>query len=273
MACGAPLGRRFSPTEDRTISRFADQMGLAIEAARSLDREADLAARYRELDRLKTDFVAITSHELRTPLTTIVGVIETMRQRLDELGPAETERLVAALGRQAHRLARLVDDLGTVSHVDAGTLVTIPRATDVRAIVTEASAGLPEVEVVLHLDAAVPCADADPDRLLQVVTNLVANGDQHGVPPVHVEVVPGDAGDEVLLHVWDQGDGIPPDRRDEVFDRFVRLGSTETHSRGSGLGLAIARELVVAMGGTIEVVDRDAHTAFEVRLPVHRDAA
>ncbi len=273
MACGAPVGRRFSPTEDRTISRFAAQMGLAIEAARALDHETDLAARYRELDRLKTDFVAITSHELRTPLTTIVGVIETMRQRLGELRPPETERLVAALGRQAHRLVRLVDDLGTVSHVDAGTLVTIRRPTDVQAIVTEATSGLPDVPVVLHLDSEVPCADADPDRLLQVVTNLVANGDQHGSPPVHLQVGTDAASHEVVLQVWDEGTGIPPDRRDEVFDRFVRLGRTEAHSRGSGLGLAIARELVVAMGGSIAVVDRDEHSAFEVRLPVHRDAA
>src|SRR5690606_26959855 len=81
LACGTEEGRTFTPTEHRTLVRVGDLMGLAVEAARALDREAELAERYRDLDRLKTDFVAITSHELRTPLTTVLGVVETMRQR------------------------------------------------------------------------------------------------------------------------------------------------------------------------------------------------
>lgn len=265
LACGTDPGRAFTATEVRTIARFADQMSLAIEAARSLDREADLAVQYRELDRLKTDFIAITSHELRTPLTTVLGVIETMRQRLDELDRTEIDRLVDALARQAERLSRLVDDLGTVSHVDAGTLVIVPRPTDVVGVVHEALATLPAIPARLHIDRDVPEAEADPDRLLQVLTNLITNGDQHGEGAVHVEVTTAD--DDVVLRVWDEGPGIPMDRREEVFDRFVRLGETDSHSRGSGLGLAIARELVVAMGGTIRVVPLDEHTAFEIRLP------
>ena len=77
-----------------------------------------------------------------------------------------------------------------------------------------------------------------------------------------------DDGDGVVVRVWDDGPGIPADRRDDVFDRFVRLGDTRSHSRGSGLGLAIARELTEAMGGSIDVVDLHGRGAFEVRLPL-----
>ncbi|MBW3550997.1 MAG: HAMP domain-containing histidine kinase, partial [Proteobacteria bacterium] len=141
---------------------------------------ADLADRYRELDRLKTDFVAITSHELRTPLTTVLGAIETMRQRMDELDRDELHRLVEALSRQAQRLSRLVDDLRTVSRVDAGTLHTYNRPTDVGRVVQDAVAGLLDLDVDVALGDALPKVLADPDRLEQVVANLLANGGQHG---------------------------------------------------------------------------------------------
>lgn len=266
LACATPPGRHFTDTEIRTIGRFADQTSLAIEAARALDREADLAAQYRELDRLKTDFVAITSHELRTPLTTVLGVVETMRQRLHDIDADDLDRLVTALGRQAHRLSRLVDDLRTVSRVDAGTLTTLARPTDVGAVVREAAQVLPDLDVTLDLTDGLPKASADPDRLVQVVVNLLANAEQHGAGPIRVAV--DSIEDEVVITVWDEGPGIPPEHRGDVFDRFVRLGDTESHTRGTGLGLAIARELTEAMDGTIRVVDRGPHTAFEVRLSV-----
>lgn len=266
LCIDTPPGVELGPEKLATIGDLADQMSLVIEAARSYDRKADLAAQYRELDRLKTDFIAITSHELRTPLTTVLGVIETMRQRAPELTPQETARLLDALSRQAGRLARLVDDLATVSRVDAGTLVTVPRPTDVAAVLHDAVAALPDVPTDVQVTTPLPRVAADPDRLLQVVTNLVVNGDQHGDGVVHVHAE--DDGDGVVVRVWDDGPGIPADRRDDVFDRFVRLGDTRSHSRGSGLGLAIARELTEAMGGSIDVVDLHGRGAFEVRLPL-----
>ncbi len=265
LACGSPVGRTFGETEVRTIARFADQMGLAIEAARSLDREADLAARYRELDRLKTDFVAITSHELRTPLTTVMGVIETMHQRLGELDRDEVERLVDSLVRQATRLSRLVDDLRTVSRVDAGTLHAFNRPTDLATLLQEVVTALPTVDMQATVAAGMPKVMADPDRLVQVITNLVANGDQHGRGTVHVAARL--EGADATIEVWDEGPGVPPEHREAVFTRFVRLGDTDSHSRGTGLGLAIARELTTAMGGTLAVVDRASRGVFQLRLP------
>lgn len=266
LVCGTPAGRRLRDTELRTLARFADQISVAIEAARSLDHEADLAARYRELDRLKTDFIAVTSHELRTPLTTILGAVELMQERGTSLDAQATASLVDAVVRQARRLSRLVDDLRTVSMVDAGRLHVHCDRVDVGPVVCDAVRSVPGAVTAVAIDPTVPPVLADAHRLEQVVANLVANGEQHGEGTVHLEVRPG-ANSTVRLRVWDDGPGIPPNRRDEVFERFVRLAATDAHQRGSGLGLAIARELVVAMGGDIEVVDHGRGSAIEVSLP------
>ena len=265
LTATVPPGQQIDDHEFRTLGLLAAQASLAIESARALHREAELAERYRDLDRMKTDFIAITSHELRTPLTTISGVVEMFHQRRDELRPGDTERLLEALQRQTRRLARLVDDLRTVSLVDAGTLAVHPRPTDVAATVRETVGALPDIDTRVQVDDPLPSVSADPDRLAQVVSNLLVNGDQHGLAPVHVHVAPEDDG--VVVRVWDQGPGIPPEHRGEVFERFARLGDTETHSRGSGLGLFIARQLSEAMGGSIEVVDHPSGSAFRVWLP------
>ena len=265
LTATVPAGQQIDDHEFRTLGLLAAQASLAIEAARALHREAELAERYRDLDRMKTDFIAITSHELRTPLTTISGVVEVFQQRRDELRPQDTERLLQALQRQTRRLARLVDDLRTVSLADAGSLAVHPRPADVAATVHEIVGSLPDVDTRVQVDDPLPSAWADPDRVAQVVSNLLVNGDQHGVAPVHVHVAPDDDG--VVVRVWDQGPGIPPEHRSEVFERFARLGDTETHSRGSGLGLFIARQLAEAMDGSIEIVDHPSGSAFRLWLP------
>jgi signal transduction histidine kinase len=266
LGCVLPAGRVFSDDELTTIGRFADQTSLAIEAARAVEREAELAQRYRDLDRLKTDFVAVTSHELRTPLTTLTGAIEVLRERGHLLSDQDREHLWQAMQRQGERLARLVDDLRTVSLVDSGTLSITPEPTDIVEVVTDTIETVPYIPTDLRVDEPVTKALADPDRLAQVVTNLVVNGAQHGQGRVHLHIQERDL--TVLLRVWDDGPGIPVEEREAIFGRFVRLGDTDAHQRGTGLGLAIARELVEAMHGTIHVTDHPSGSCFEVRLPI-----
>jgi two-component system, OmpR family, sensor histidine kinase KdpD len=266
LGCVLPPGRGFSNEELATIGRFADQTSLAIEAARAVEREAELAQRYRELDRLKTDFVAVTSHELRTPLTTLTGAIEVIRDRGQLLSDADREQLWQAMQRQGERLARLVDDLRTVSLVDSGTLSITTEPTDVVQVVTDTTETVPHIPTDLQVDEPMSKVLADPDRLAQIVTNLVVNGAQHGQGTVHLHV--HEQGQTVVLRVWDDGPGIPPVEREAIFGRFVRLGDTDAHHRGTGLGLAIARELVEAMHGSIRVADHPSGSCFEVHLPV-----
>lgn len=266
LGCVLPPGRTFSDDELATIGRFADQTSLAIEAARAVDREAELAQRYRELDRLKTDFVAVTSHELRTPLTTLTGAIEVLRARGQLLSDTDRDQLWQAMQRQGERLARLVDDLRTVSLVDAGTLSVTPEPTDLVQIVTDTIDTFTQIPADVHVDGPVARVLADPDRVAQIVTNLVVNGAQHGQGTVHLHI--REQGTIVILRVWDDGPGVPPEDREAIFGRFVRLGDSNAHQRGTGLGLAIARELVDAMRGSIHVTDHPSGSCFEVQLPI-----
>lgn len=264
LACGQPVGSTFTPTQLQTLDRFADQASLTIVASRSVAREAELVRRYRELDQLKTDFIAVTSHELRTPLTTIVGVVELLDGHADDLSGDDADRLLDALRRQTERLQRLVTDLGTVSTVDAGTLSMALGPVDVVSVIEETVQALPWVDTSVESDDR-PRAVADRDRLAQVLANLVINGGLHGTGAVHVRVDTDEAG--VLVDVWDDGPGIPADRREDVFRRFVRLDEAGTHGHGAGLGLAIARELAEAMGGGVGIIDcPDDTSRFRVRL-------
>ncbi len=248
------------------FQRLADQMGLVIESARAFQRELELAERYQELDRLKTDFIAITSHELRTPLTAILGFAETLTSDDRSLTPTQVERIHAGVLRQARRLRRLVEDLRTVSRLDAGTLEIWARPTAVRDAVdaaVEATGTGRMVEVTGPRGAQV---EADPDRLTQVLTNLIANAAEHGGGSIQVGWERADG--QIRIHVTDDGPGVSPEERDRIFDRFVKGGNPMEHQRGSGLGLAIARELTAAMGGDLRLdPDLTTGTRFVAELP------
>lgn len=259
----SPAPTAWDDRDARALARIGDQMGLVIDAARAFEREADVAHRYRELDRIRRDFIAITSHELRTPLTAILGFAETLERRGEGLDAARRSDLVAAIARQAGRLAHVVDDLRTIGRLDAGALPVRMRAVPLRTVVEGVLETTGDVGVAIAGGPAVDVA-ADPERLHQILVNLVRNAFEHGEPPVELtwSLVDGEA----RISVRDHGPGVPAGLRDRVFERFVQGGETEAHSRGSGLGLSIARELAEAMGGSLAVLDAPAGACFELRL-------
>jgi signal transduction histidine kinase len=244
------------------LQRLADQMGLVIEGARAYERERVLAERYQELDRLKTDFVAITSHELRTPLTAILGFAETLNAAF-RLTEEQRVTIEAGLLRQARRLRRLVEDLRTISLLDTGTLEIQLRPTDVAEAV---SGALESTGVTARVQGPAGAhVVADPVRLEQVLTNLLTNAVEHGDrDSVRISWTQGEGTVEVRLS--DAGPGVPAGRRERIFERFVQGRDVLTHQRGSGLGLAIARELTEAMGGTLELADTHEGATFVATL-------
>jgi signal transduction histidine kinase len=237
-----------------SLERLSAQIGLVLRAAIALDAKVQVAARYRELDRLKTDFVAITSHELRTPITAIRGATETIRTHGALLSPDQRRELLDAVGRQTERLVRLVDDLVTISHADAGTLDVRPIDLPLRTVVGDAVRATGRERDVRLLSTPHLQVHADPVRLQQVLSNVLENAFEHGAPPVQVSW--RQLGDRAQIRVRDHGDGIPADARERVFLRFSQGVDPRHHTRGSGLGLAVARDLVRAMGGEL-VVDPD----------------
>lgn len=264
LECDRPGPR--PPGEPETVGRLAEQLGVLLEAARAFDREAALAEDYRKLDEMRRDFVSLTSHELRTPATAIVGFVETLLHR-DIPDEATRRRLLEATSRQATRLTRLIDDLRTVSVLDAGGMrVAYDRASldDIVATILEPFDG--ESGLVRQEGPAGVKLITDPSRLAQILTNLVENGLRHGAAPVTLAWDVADA--ELIVTVRDSGNGVPEERRERIFERFETTSDLLAHSRGSGLGLPIARELAERLGGTLVLTDEEGGAAFRLTMPL-----
>lgn len=246
------------------LAEFAQQVGLAVHAARLLDEEAALAARHRALDLMRTDFVALTSHELRTPVAAIIGAADTLRSNADDLDDDFRRELYGLVHRQGERLHTLVEDLLTVGRTEAGTLDYRPKYVQVGDMVADV---LDELEAAAEVRSGpTQTVWLDPERGHQVLLNIVDNAFEHGEPPVTIwwTVVE----DRVEVHVVDGGDGVPSDLHTTMFERFVQLGSVMNHSRGTGLGLGISRDLVRAMGGDVRIVADAPTTTFVIELPL-----
>lgn len=208
--------------------------------------------------------LADTSHELRTPLTALQGELEAM---LDGVHPADPAHLRSAL-EETHVLARLIDDLRTVSLAEAGALRLEHEPVDVAALARDVAAGLDgaaseaSVRVVVHAPETA-AVTGDALRLRQVISNLAVNALRYAPRGSEVTVDVAEVGGEVSVTVEDRGPGIAPEVLPHVFERFARGDG----SAGSGLGLAIARGIVEAHGGTI-VAERPAAGGTRIRFAV-----
>ena len=231
---------------------------------------ASFNAMAERLDRSRSDrqaLLADVTHELRTPLSVIGGSVEAM---LDGVHPRDDAHLAPVLAETAV-MARLLDDLRTLSLAEAGALPLYREEVDVRRLLADVAAG----HEAAARDAGVGLAaadgpaltlDADPVRIREVLANLVVNAMRHTPRGGSVRLAATVDGPWVELTVADTGEGIPPADLDRVFDRFERRAD----AGGSGLGLTIARDLVAAHGGTIRAESDGiaGHgTTVRVRLP------
>jgi signal transduction histidine kinase len=201
----------------------------------------------------RRELLADVAHELRTPLQVIRGTVEGM---LDGVYPTDPDRLRPLL-EETVVMARLLDDLRTLSMAEGGVLVLFRETVDPRAIADDAIQAFrsmaDEAGVTLRTEHAADTPaqiEADPVRLTEILMNLVANAVRHtpGAGRVTLRVSRAGDADAALFDVEDSGSGIPADQLPFVFDRFVASADTG----GTGLGLAIAKRLVEAHGGTIE---------------------
>jgi signal transduction histidine kinase len=255
------------------LGRLADQIGLVVQAGRLRERQEETLRRLRELDEMKSDFVAITSHELRTPLAAIRGFINTLRRRLDELSGDETREFLEIVDQQTDRLIRLVEDLLVVSRIEAGKITLHPEPVDparfLELVVTgmgnhadrievRTGPGLPEGMLV------------DPQRLGQILTNLLQNAVKFSPQDTTVDLAAEGGGEGVAFAVSDRGPGIPEGEHQRIFERFHQTDAAATRrSEGAGLGLYITKQLVEAMGGRVELRSQlGAGSTFRVILPV-----
>jgi two-component system sensor histidine kinase KdpD len=257
-------------------------LGRMLEDERELARarSLELAAantRLAELDQLKTDFVSMVSHELRTPLGLIKGYVGTLLRPEVPLDAASRQEFYQVIDEETDRLTELVTNLLEMSRLEAGTLRVEPRRLDLGPLLAECSARLqvrePGRPLQVDLPPELPPVLADPRRIMQVVENLLTNAARYTPSETQIALRARTINGCVEVAVVDQGPGIPPDQREQVFEKFVRLnGSEDRASGGSGLGLAICRGIVQAHGGQIWVEGEQGRgSTFAFRLPVDRE--
>ena len=241
-----------------------------------------MAASLRQADQAKTAFISDVSHELRTPLTVIKGTIETLQDgMLDD--HAARGPFLEAMSRETERLVRLVNDLLVLTRADAGALNLQLRPVDLEALARSRCdhfaglAGSRQVSLTVAAQPGsdrLPCAQADPDRIVQVLDNLLDNAIRYSPTGGEVSVLLRQEGERIECEVRDAGPGIPAKHLPLVFERFYRAEPARDRARGgSGLGLAIVRSLVEAHGGEVAVYSVEGQgAAFTFRLPLAQQA-
>lgn len=243
-----------------------DQALLAADAAR---REAEA------LNRSKDEFVATMSHELRTPLNAIYGWVRLLRS--GKLDAGRHEHALEVIERNTRAQTQLIEDLLDMSRIVTGKLRLEMRRVDLATALQSAVEGLrptavaKEIEIALDLRTGVGPINGDPDRLRQIVWNLLTNSLKFTGKGGRIEVSLDAEGSDAVVRVTDNGSGIAPDLLPYIFERFRQGSSSPARTHGGlGIGLALVRHLVEMHGGTVVAAsDGDGHGAsFTIRLPM-----
>lgn len=262
------------------ILAFGRSRRLAVSLAEGMtielrDREQRLAAANEELlganrdlasmNQTIRDFVSTAAHDLRNPLLVVTGYSELLLERWTEVEEDERKRWVAVVERQGRHLSRLVDDLLTLSRIEADSIEPQFDAVPLAKSLSDAAeyyARDHDVRVGADPDVTVW---ADPEHVHRIVANLVGNAVKYGAPPI--EVIALGNGEWVDITVRDHGDGVPPDFEPRLFGKFARADDVREHD-GAGLGLSIVAGLARVNGGAVWHERAEGGGAvFGVRLP------
>jgi PAS domain S-box-containing protein len=253
----------------RLYSAAQDELRERARAEKELERAADelqrANAELRISDELKSHFVAVTSHELRTPLTSVLGFAKTLLKHWDRIPDERKREQIRLIEDQSERLTRLVEELLTLSKIEAGALELHPQPISVAEVVRSVLSSFGEQGS--RIEVEVPRRQrvlADPDHLHQMLTNYVANALRYGRPPITIDS--RQAGGAAEIRVSDRGDGVPETFVPRLFERFAQAGGGDG---GTGLGLSIVRGLARAQGGEAwyEPANTDG-ACFGIRIPL-----
>jgi signal transduction histidine kinase len=228
------------------------------------------AARRRDLAAAGARVVSTVSHELRSPLTSVKGYTSLLLNRWERLADVDKKMMLEQVNHDADRVTRLITELLDISRLASGRLALRRQMVDLRqlaaSVVEKVAMEYPELEADLAFPENLPPVYADPDKIVQVMTNLVENACKYASPKgLRVRAEFDDR--QVSVAVADRGEGIAPEDLGRVFTRFFRRA--EGRPTGSGLGLWISRGLVEAHGGRLEVSSEVGEgTTFRFELPL-----
>ncbi len=261
----------FTAEEIELVTLLGRLIATTVQNIRAYEAERTTVEELRRLSALRADFVSMVSHELRSPMAAVIGSARTLQQRWRELRPDQREAFLAVIGDETSRLSHLIEDVLHTSRIEAGTFSYRFQEVDVARVVREtvSTAELAQDDVRLTIDVApsVPSIHADPDRLRQLLDNLVANAVKFSPDGQEVRVSVGGGDGRVRIAVRDDGPGIAPEHHGLIFEKFGRAG-TGSAKPGTGLGLFIARSIAEAHGGTLDVQSALGRgSTFTVLLP------
>lgn len=235
----------------RQVRRLTERAELELEAE-------------REISRAKDSFIAGLSHELRTPLTSIYGFSEILAEGGD-IGTEASAEMARVVADQAAELTRMVDDLLVASRFDSIGVAVDRTTVELDAVIASAVAPFERAGEKVSWQPTSTSLVTDGARLRHILVNLISNAVKHGGAKIGIAVRAGDG--PVHIAVWDNGDGVPLEMEERMFERFVHRDEAPLLAGSVGLGLAVAGRLAVALGGAITYTRDHERTHFVVSLP------
>lgn len=266
-------GPLLTPDQRRLLDALVDQGALAIERV-LLVEDMDRVKRTIESERLRSALLTSISHDLKTPLASVLGAASTMRDLASALSDTEKRDLLATVIDESERLNRFIANLLDMTKLESGAIVPNTALHDLGEIAGSALRRAAKIliahKVELVLAADLPMLQLDAVLFEQVLFNLLDNAAKYSPPDTTISIKGQRDRDHVVLQIADEGDGIPPDELESVFDKFYRAQKGDHVRPGTGLGLAISRGFVEAMRGTISAANRGDRSGavLTIRLPI-----
>lgn len=270
---GSVTKAAYSPRQTQLVAIFGERVGQALRNARLYAAERERARVAEDLAAMRSDFVAAVSHELRTPLTAVLGYAELLQDRWAHLSDGQRLDQIARIVVSANRQHRLVADLLLISQIEDGVLAVraglVLLAGPINGAAQEVRATYRDQQIEIEGPAALGVR-ADPDRVLQIVGNLLDNAAKYSPEGSPITVSWRAEGRWGTIRVRDHGPGIPLAHRDVLFTRFGRVPGSRIRSGhvGTGLGLYLGRQLAEVMDGKLDLESTGPEgSTFTLRLP------
>jgi two-component system sensor histidine kinase KdpD len=266
-------GALLSPDQRRLFDALADQAALAIERI-NLAQDIDRNRLNAETERLRSALLTSISHDLRTPLSSILGSASSLKNYGATLDEAAKQELLGSILEESERLNRFIANLLDMTRLESGAIAPRLELVDLADLVgsalRRAAKVLAQHEIDLSLSPNLPMLKLDPVLFEQALFNLLDNAGKYAPPGSKVTVKGGIVDGRVRLTISDEGDGIPSEDIERIFDKFYRVQASDRKRAGTGLGLAISRGFVESMGGTLVAANSATGKGaeFTITLPL-----
>ena len=268
-------GPLLTPDQRRLLDALMDQGALAIERVQLVEN-MDRMERTAETERLRTALLTSISHDLKTPLASVLGSAGTLRDLADKLTDSERSELLATVIDESERLNRFIANLLDMTKLESGAVTPKLAPHDLSEIIGSTLRRTVKIlrhhSVQLDLATDLPMVSLDAVLFEQALFNLLDNAAKYAAANTTIFIRSWRDRSTVTLQILDEGDGIPPNDLEHIFDKFYRVQKTDQVRPGTGLGLAISRGFVEAMHGTIVAANRTDRKGaiFTITLPIAR---